>query len=284
MKIAVASGKGGTGKTMVAANLAYAVSFSSEVTLADCDVEEPNLHLFFPSPARETTIVSVQRPVIDEQACDRCGRCADFCRYGAIAVTKDRTLMFPALCHSCGGCTFVCPRGAVHEEPAPIGRIICKRPLAGITLVSGILDEGQPIASPLIRAVKEMASGTGPVIYDCAPGTSCAVVETLDGCDACILVTESTPFGLHDLSLATDVARRLGVPAGVVINRSDGCDRPTLEFCQDKGLPVLMTIPFERWIAAVQNNGQLITAARSAWRTAFTELFARTSALAGGGQ
>lgn len=283
MKIAVASGKGGTGKTMVAANLAYAVSFGSAVTLADCDVEEPNLHLFFPYPVCETEIVSVQRPIVDDQLCDRCGRCAEFCRYGAIAVTKERMLTFPALCHSCGGCTFVCPRGAVREEPAPIGRITCKRPLPGITLVSGILDEGQPMASPLIRAVKEMAaSGTGPVVCDCAPGTSCSVVETLDGCDACILVTESTPFGLHDLSLATDLVRRLGIPAGVVINRSDGCNRPTLEYCQVHGLPVLMTIPFERWIAAVQNNGQLIGAARPAWRTAFAELFARTSALAGG--
>jgi MinD superfamily P-loop ATPase len=279
MKIAIASGKGGTGKTMVAANLAYAVSCISEATLADCDVEEPNLHLFFPSPCPATDIVRIQRPVIDEQSCDRCGRCAEFCRYGAIAVTQDRMLTFPPLCHACGGCTLVCPRGALHEEPARIGRVVRSRPLPGLTLVTGILDEGQPMASPLIRAVKSAVTGSGTVIYDCAPGTSCAVVETLEGCDACILVTESTPFGLHDLSLATDVVRQLEVPAGVVINRSDGCDRLTLEFCRDRDLPVLMTIQFERWIASVQNNGRLICAARPAWQTAFTDLFARATSL-----
>jgi MinD superfamily P-loop ATPase len=279
MKIAIASGKGGTGKTMVAANLAYAVSFTTEVTLADCDVEEPNLHLFFPCPSPTTEIVHIQRPVIDAQSCDRCGRCAEFCRYGAIAVAKDRVLTFPALCHSCGGCTLVCPRGALHEEPVRIGVVVRNRPMPGLTLVSGILDEGQPMASPLIRAVKLAAAGSRNIILDSAPGTSCAVVETLDGCDACILVTESTPFGLHDLRLAADVVRRLEVPAGVVINRSDGCDRPTLEFCQAQDLPVLMTIPFERWIASVQNNGTLIGAAKPAWRTAFTELFARATSL-----
>ncbi|MCX6697370.1 MAG: ATP-binding protein [Methanoregula sp.] len=281
MRLAVASGKGGTGKSMVAANLAFTLSWTEPVTLVDCDVEEPNLHLFFPAPAI-TTDVTLPVPVVDETLCDNCGRCGEFCQYGAMTVLRDRVLFFPELCHSCGGCTVVCPRGAIHEEPKRIGTIAISAPRHNLKLISGMLDAGNPHAVPIIKAAKELAATDLLVICDTAPGTSCPVVETLDGCDACILVTESTPFGLHDLQLAVDVADRLGVPAGIVINRSDGKDQKTLEFCTDHDLEVMMTIPFEREIAAIQSRGDLLCRQKPEWQKAFFALFLKCSTLAGG--
>jgi len=282
MKLAIASGKGGTGKSMVAANLAYTLSLTEPVTLVDCDVEEPNLHLFFPAAAM-TTDVTVPVPVIDEFACKHCGKCEDFCQFGALTVLESRVLFFPELCHSCGGCTLVCPKGAaIHEEPKRIGTVSISTPLPNLKLISGMLDTGIPHAVPIIRTAKKQAAGDPLVICDTSPGTSCPVVETLDGCDACILVTESTPFGLHDLRLAVDVAARLGVPIGIVINRSDGKDQATLAFCTDHDLEVMMTIPFEREIAAIQSRGDLLCRVRPEWQKAFAALFIKCRALSGG--
>jgi len=280
MRLAVASGKGGTGKSMVAANLAFTLSWTEPVTLVDCDVEEPNLHLFFPATAMRTD-VTVPVPVIDEAACDHCGKCEDACQYGALTVLQNRILFFSELCHSCGGCTLVCPRGAIHEQPKRIGTLAVSAPRHNLKLISGMLDTGNPHAVPVIKAAKERAATDPLVICDSAPGTSCPVVETLDGCDACILVTESTPFGLHDLQLAIDVADRLGVPAGIVINRSDGKDRKTLEFCTDHDLDVMMTIPFDREIAAIQSRGDLLCRQKPEWQKAFVALFVKCSTLAG---
>jgi len=280
MKLAIASGKGGTGKSMVAANLAYTLSLTESVTLVDCDVEEPNLHLFFPAPAT-TTEVTVQVPVIDNDTCQHCGLCGEFCQFGALSVLSDRVLFFPELCHSCGGCTLVCPNEAIHEEPKRIGTTTISTPLPNLKLISGILDAGNPLAVPIIHTAKKLAMGDPLVICDTAPGTSCPVVETLDGCDACILVTESTPFGLHDLRLAVDVAARLGIPIGIVINRSDGKDQTTLAFCTDHDLEVMMTIPFERDIAAIQSRGELLCRVHPEWQKAFTALFVKCVALAG---
>ncbi|MEN6443770.1 MAG: ATP-binding protein [Methanoregula sp.] len=280
MRLAIASGKGGTGKSMVAANLAYTLSRTEPVTLVDCDVEEPNLHLFFPSAAT-TTDVTVPVPVIDETTCDHCGRCGEFCQYGALTVLADRVLFFPELCHSCGGCTLVCPKGAIHEKPKRIGTLAISTPLPNLKLISGMLDTGNPHAVPVIRQAKEQAAEDPLVIYDTAPGTSCPVVEALDGCDACILVTESTPFGLHDLQLAVDVAARLGVPAGIVINRSDGKDQSTIAFCADNDLEIVLTIPFDREIAAIQSRGDLLCRVQPEWQKAFVALFVKCSTLAG---
>lgn len=282
MKLAVASGKGGTGKSMVAANLAYTLSQTEPVTLVDCDVEEPNLHLFFPASVT-TTDVTVPVPVVDETACQHCGVCEDFCQFGAMTVLSNRVLFFPELCHSCGGCTLVCPSDAIREVPKRIGTTSISTPLPHLKLISGMLDTGDPHAVPIIKAAKKLAAGDPTIICDTSPGTSCPVIETLDGCDACILVTESTPFGLHDLRLAVDVAGRLGIPVGIVINRSDGKDQATLEFCTDHDLEVMMTIPFEREIAAIQSRGDLLCRVRPEWQKAFTALFIKCTALAGGG-
>ncbi len=282
MNIAVASGKGGTGKTLVAANLAEVLSHTSNTTLVDCDVEEPNLQLFFDTPATFTD-VTVPMPVFIRSRCDLCGACAEFCQYGAITVLPDRVLFFPELCHSCGGCSLVCPKRAIDEEPVRIGQAGTAHPSPNLTLISGILDEGRPHATPLIRAVKEQSAGSsGHVIFDASPGIACPVIETLDGCDMCILVTESTPFGLHDLRLAAEVVRLLDISAGVVINRSDGEDAKTHAFCESQDLPVLMTIPFEREIATLQNRGTLIIRTSRIWEARFAELIARCHDIAGG--
>jgi MinD superfamily P-loop ATPase len=280
MKLSVASGKGGTGKSMVAANLACTLAMTGPVTLVDCDVEEPNLHLFFPAPAI-TRDVTVPVPVVDEPACDHCGKCGKFCQYGAITVLRDRILFFPELCHSCGGCTLVCPKNAIHEEPKRIGTLSTSAPQPGLKLITGTLDTGSPHAVSVIREAKKEAEHDPVVIYDTAPGTSCSVVETLVGCDACILVTESTPFGLHDLRLAVDVAARLSVPAGVVINRSDGKDQATLRFCTDHDLEIMMTVPFDREIAAIQSTGNLLCRKRPEWQKDFIALYVKCCTLAG---
>jgi MinD superfamily P-loop ATPase len=163
-----------------------------------------------------------------------------------------------------------------------IGQVTTSHPSSRLTLVTGILDEGKPLATPVIRVAKEMAAGAGLAIHDAAPGTACPVIETLEGCDTCILVTESTPFGLHDLKLAADVVEVLGMPAGVVINRSDGRDEKTREFCEKEGLPVLMIIPFDRGIASIQNRGGLLCEAIPSWRFAFFDLFLKCKDLTGG--
>ena len=225
--------------------------------------------------------MTVPVPVVDETACDHCGKCGEFCQYGALTVLASRVLFFPELCHSCGGCTLVCPKRAIREEPKRIGTLSISTPLPGLKLISGTLDTGSPHAVPVIREAKKQAAGDPVVIFDTAPGTSCPVVEALDGCDACILVTESTPFGLHDLQLAVDVAARLGIPAGIVINRSDGKDEATLRFCIDHDLEILMTIPFNREIAAIQSRGDLLCRARPEWQKDFCALFVKCRTLAG---
>jgi MinD superfamily P-loop ATPase len=280
MKIVVASGKGGTGKSTVTANLAYSLSLTRDVAIVDCDVEEPNLHLFFPSASVEVP-VTVTNPEIDKSRCTLCGECGRFCRYGALSVLSDAVLTFPNLCHSCGGCALICPQGAIREVRRPIGTVRCSHPLPALTLISGFLHEGEVQAPQVIRMAKLLAEGHPLILYDSSPGIACPVIETMEGSDVCILVTESTPFGLHDLRLATEVARRLDIPAGVVINRSDGKDEAITEFCREQGLPILMTIPFDREIAAVQNTGGLISRDLPGWAVRFTDLFAKVSGLTG---
>ena len=271
MKIAVASGKGGTGKSTVAANLALALSRDHAVTVADCDVEEPNQHLFFPGdPKTEQVYSSV--PEIDTGVCNYCGKCGEFCQYGALAVLKDRVLFFPELCHSCGGCMHICPLYAIDEKDRSIGTLSVSEPHKNLRLVWGTLNAGEVLSGKVIGAVKEKTGSDPCVILDSAPGTSCPVVAALDGCDVCILVTESTPFGLHDLELAVSLAGILNIPSGVVINRSDGYDEPVRSFCNENDIPVLMTIPFDRGIATKQGRGILFSAGDPGWQEKFRTL------------
>jgi MinD superfamily P-loop ATPase len=263
VKVTIASGKGGTGKTMVATSLALslaALTPGQPPLFLDCDVEAPNAHFFLHPVLTEQQDVSLLIPSIDEAKCTHCGKCAEICQYHAIAVFGSKTLVFPQLCHGCGSCTLLCPESAIHEAPDRMGVIERGLADAGISFARGVLDVGEPMAVPVIRQLKRWAQpAPGQVVlHDSPPGTSCPVVETVRGSDFLLLVTEPTPFGLHDLRLAAQVAGELGVPAGVIINRENGSYPALDEFCANLHLPVLMRIPFERTIAEGVAQGKTL--------------------------
>lgn len=280
MKIVIASGKGGTGKSTVAANMANSLSGIMPVTLVDCDVEVPNLHLFF-KPDPEVREVCTTLPVVDLDLCTFCGDCGKFCRYGAIIVLKDNVMVFDKMCHGCGGCSILCPEGAISESKHSIGRVEISDPLPNLKLISGFMNEGEVLAPIIIGKAKEASAGGDPVIIDASPGIACPVIEAMDEADFCILVTESTPFGLHDLDLAVGVTKSLGLKAGVVINRSDGSDEDVREYCRKMDLPVLLTIPFSREIASVQNRGDLIGEKLLGWKEQFAGVYKECLELCG---
>lgn len=270
MILAVASGKGGTGKTTVSVNLAR--SLGSAVQLLDCDVEEPNAHLFLRGQQTGTDVVSIPIPEVDESLCDACGECGRFCRYHAIVSFGSSPLVFPELCHGCGGCTLVCPRGAIREVGRRVG-VVETQEVDGITLVQGRLDIGVAMAPPLIRAVKSRIKNKGAtVILDAPPGTSCPVIATLRGSDFVLLVTEPTPFGLHDLRLAVDMVRELGIPFGVVVNRMGIGDKRVHLFCREQEIPILLEIPDDRRIAEAYSRGELIVEALPEYLSLFATL------------
>jgi len=267
MVIAVASGKGGTGKTTVAC--ALALCGEKDVCLLDCDVDEPNAHILLHPRIEETVVASVVRPHIDEALCDGCGACSRVCRYRALTVLRDKPLLLEHLCHGCGGCSLVCPKGAITEKAKPIGRI--ERGHAGdIRFVSGVLNVGEAMSPPLIRQVRAQATGCRDVVIDAPPGTSCPMVAAARGSDFCVLVTEPTPFGLHDLSLAVEVVRKLGVPFGVVINIADIGDDRVERYCRDQEVEVLARIPYDRTIAEAYSRGRPIIEARPKLQAVFS--------------
>ena len=280
MKIVVASGKGGTGKSTVAANLAYSLIDLQPVTLVDCDVEVPNLHLFFNHHPKIKEVFTTI-PHVDPELCTLCGDCGRFCRYGAITVLKDRVLIFEKMCHACGGCMIVCPEKAISEINYPVGRVEESNPLPGLRLISGFLKEGEVLAPKVIRDAKNASEGDSHIIIDSSPGIACPVIEAMDDADFCILVTESTPFGLHDLDLAVGVTKSLGLKAGVIINRSDGSDEDVRNYCMKMNLPVLLTIPFEKEIASVQNRGDLIGEKLPGWKEKFAGVYKECLELCG---
>lgn len=276
IRIAVASGKGGTGKTTVALNLAR--TFGSSVQLLDCDVEEPNCHLFLKTGLYRQETVNIPIPEVDEKLCDACGECSRFCRYNAIASFKPRPLVFPELCHGCGGCTRVCPRQAIRETDWRIG-VVETMKAGHITLIQGRLDVGKPLAPPLIRAVKARLQNGTPAILDAPPGTACPVVTTVKDADCVVLVTEPTPFGLHDLELAVEMIRELGIAVGVVVNRAGIGDDRVHAFCAEQGIPVLLEIPDDRRIAEAYSRGELIVDALPEYRVSYERLLERTTKL-----
>jgi MinD superfamily P-loop ATPase len=266
LRIAVASGKGGTGKTTVATSLALSLAADTQgvpPAFLDCDVEGPNAHLFLEPIFQRRQDVAIQIPRVDAAKCTACGRCAEVCQYHAIVVLGKRTLVFSQLCHGCGSCTLVCPENAISEEPHAIGVFEAGAAAHGIPFARGVLNVGEPMATPVIRQLKQWslpsAAAEGRVvILDAPPGTSCPVVETVRGADYLLFVTEPTPFGLHDLRLAADVAAELGIPAGVIINRDGIGDGAVDAFCADAGLLVLLRIPFERAIAEGVAQGRTL--------------------------
>lgn len=282
MIIAVASGKGGTGKTTVATSLAIIAQERvraegtpfAGVLYLDCDVEAPNAHLFLKPTFQLSREVGILIPEIDETRCTHCGRCAEICQYHAIAVLGKKTLVFPQLCHGCGSCTRQCPEGAIREVPDKIGVLERGMTLAGIAFGRGVLDIGEPMAVPIIRQLKECGKPEPGqlAILDAPPGTSCPVVETVRGADYLILVTEPTPFGLHDLKLAVGVAQELGISVGVVINRYGLGDKRVDEYCAQEGLPVLLRIPYDRRIAETVAQGSILVNALPEYQAGFKRM------------
>ncbi|MCK5671208.1 ATP-binding protein [Candidatus Bathyarchaeota archaeon] len=268
MKIVVASGKGGTGKTLVAINLALSVGADQ---VLDCDVEEPNDYIFIKPSDTVTERISLLVPEIDESRCDYCRKCAEFCQFNALFVAGETAMVFPELCHSCGGCKLVCPTEAITEKPRSIGEIFIGD-VNGMELVYGKLNIGEALAVPIISAVKDKAKTQGLVILDSPPGTSCPVVESVMGADFCVMVTEPTPFGLHDMEIATEVIMQLGIPLGVVVNFAGIGDRGVYDYCEKMNLPILMEIPYDRKIAELYSRGIPFVEKMPEWRSKFQEL------------
>jgi MinD superfamily P-loop ATPase len=255
--LAVASGKGGTGKTTIATNLAVvAQTDGHRVTYADCDVEGPNGHLFLPPDPEQRTDVAAMIPVVAEGVCNLCGVCADVCEFNALAVMGKKVLLFPSLCHSCNACITLCPERAMTEGMRSIG-FVRSGPARGLFFVGGNLNVGEAQAPPLIKAVKTGLSRDGLVIIDAPPGTSCPVVESVRDADYVILVTEPTPFGFNDLRLAVSMLRELERPFGVVINRCDIGDSLLRDYCHHERVRILLEIPFDRRIAQAYSAGRL---------------------------
>jgi MinD superfamily P-loop ATPase len=278
MIISVASGKGGTGKTMVATNLA--ASIATDVQLLDCDVEQPNAHLFIRPVLDASATVTTPAPEICLDLCDRCGKCADLCEFNAIAVAGETVMVFEELCHSCGGCMAVCPAKAITEKGRELG-VLQKGHRNGIEFIHGKLRVGEAMSPPLIKRVLASADPTELTIVDAPPGTSCPVIETMKPADFLLLVTEPTPFGLYDLKLAVEAARIMNTPCGLVINRSDAGDQSVKEYAAAEDIPVLMEIPFDRRIAEAYARGDLLVEVDPEWRDQFLDLYQRIRTLAG---
>lgn len=270
MIISIASGKGGTGKTMVATNLALSVD--TRVQILDCDVEEPNAHLFIRPAFEETVTITTPVPEVDESKCTVCGKCGDICQYKAIVVIGRTVLSFPELCHSCGGCMEVCPEGAIREIGRELG-VIQRGRRNGVEFVHGRLRVGEAMAPPLIRRVRSLSRPGGLIIIDAPPGTSCPVIAAMKETDFVLLVTEPTPFGLYDLKLALGAVRILDIPCGLVINRSDMGDDRVRAYAGEEGVPVLMEIPFDRGIAEAYSRGELLVEMMPEWKEKFSALY-----------
>ncbi len=259
MVITVASGKGGTGKTTFSVNLAYVLARRGiNVQLLDCDVEEPNDHLFVRPDFTEEKPVMVPKPVWDKSKCIGCGKCAEACNYNAIVVVKGKVLIFNELCHSCGVCSYVCPEQALHEEDTSIGMLMAAPRNEPFFFAHGLLNIGEALAPNVVRAVKSQVDSEAVNILDASPGTACPVVEALDGADVALLLTEPTPFGLNDLKLAAAMTLKMGIPTGIVVNRSDGKDAIIAEYAEAVGIPVIGRIPFKRKYAETYSTGNIL--------------------------
>ena len=272
MIISIASGKGGTGKTTVAVNLALSISEHEEVQLLDCDVEEPNAHIFLKPSFTKSEPVYIPVPKINESKCTYCGVCAEVCAFNALAVIKDHVLVFPELCHGCGGCALACAEGAISEINRKIG-VVEKGQAFGIEFIHGKLDVGEAMAPPVIKAVKKHINNSKVVIIDVPPGTSCPVIESIKSSDFSILVTEPTPFGLNDLILAVEVLRELKIPFGVVINRADVGDDEVDKYCQKEHIPILLKIPMDDEIARSYSRGIPLVQEIPKWKKVFQQFF-----------
>ena len=268
MKLAVLSGKGGTGKTFVSVNLAVT---AGQATYIDCDVEEPNGRLFLkPTEVTEAPVFTTV-PAFDAEKCVGCRKCVDFCRFHALVFIKNKPRVFDEVCHACGGCAMVCPAGAVSEEKRPIG-VVQTGYRKGVRTVTGILNMGESSGVPVIRqALGEM--GDGFTVIDCPPGSGCPVVESVTDADACVIVTEPTAFGFHNFKMVHELCTLLKKPVGVVLNKADNPYQPLEQFCREQNVPILARIPYSRRIGALGAEGQVAVEADAETASLFQALY-----------
>jgi MinD superfamily P-loop ATPase len=270
MIISVASGKGGTGKTTIATSLTAVLG--SKAQLLDCDVEEPNCHILAKPILKTSEAVTLPVPVVDRDKCSLCGRCGEVCRFSAIVVIGDQVLTFPEMCHGCGGCMLLCPEKAITEGSRELG--VIETGWAGpVEFVHGRLRVGEAMSPPLIRAVKSKINPEKVSVVDAPPGASCPVINTVNGSDFIVLVTEPTPFGLHDLRIAVEAVSGMGIPLGILLNRSDLGDDEVPKFCAEKGIPLLAKIPHDREVAEGYARGDLLVTSAPKYMPVFLELF-----------
>ncbi|SHF18561.1 MinD superfamily P-loop ATPase, contains an inserted ferredoxin domain [Marinitoga hydrogenitolerans DSM 16785] len=274
MKITILSGKGGTGKTTISTNLAYTLSKIYNVQLLDVDVEEPNDHLFFDINFEKEESVDILLPIVDNNACIKCGECAKACQFGAISVFPTGTMVFESLCHGCGACAMVCPVNAIKEEPKSIGKIKLGKINENLKFGMGLLNIGEPSGVRNIRQLKKHIDRSADIVLiDSQPGTSCPVVESLRNTDFAILVTEPTTFGLHDLALAVDLVKEMGIPAGIVVNRDTGKTNMIDEYSKKENIPIILKIPFDRNIAKLYSEGKIFSQYLPEWEEKFRKAF-----------
>ncbi len=275
MQIAVASGKGGTGKTTIATSLALSLVDWGNIRYLDCDVEAPNGHLFLkPEYTRKSQAV-IQIPQIQSDRCTLCGKCVEVCQFHALAKVGKTILVFPQLCHGCGSCTWNCPENAIVEISNPIGLLETGLTTEGILFLRGLLTISEPMPTPIIRQLKrlEPPQKDAIIILDAPPGASCSVVETLRGADFVLLVTEPTPFGLHDLKQMLGIVNEMGIPAGIVINRDGIGDSRMDEFLIQNHLPVMLRIPFDKLLAVALAEGRTLIDLYPEYRQHFQTLY-----------
>ena len=284
MQIAVASGKGGTGKTTIATSLALSLASLAKVRYFDCDVEAPNGHLFLKPTFSESTPAVIRIPQIQTEKCTACGRCVDVCQFHALAKVGKNILVFPQLCHGCGSCTWNCPENAIVEVPNPIGTLERGLALKNIEFFRGQLTISEPMPTPVIRQLKKMGHALPNVIdiFDAPPGASCSVVETLRGVDFALLVTEPTPFGLHDLKQMLGILRDMNIPAGIVINRDGIGDDSLKDTLHEYRIPIMLRVPFDRTLAENLAAGRTLVDVYPMYKDTLQELYRQITQLVGG--
>lgn len=272
MKIAVLSGKGGTGKTMVSVNLA---SVSGYAAYVDCDVEEPNGHLFFRPTNQEEESIMVRSPRVNDDLCSGCRKCVEFCRFNALAYVGGKLLIFDDLCHSCGGCLLVCPEKALTEVKKPMGKVQVGSS-AGVEVLTGILNLGEasgiPIINRLLEKARNLEDQGREIFVDCPPGTACIVMESIQDADYCLLVAEPSTFGAHNMAMVHELVTLFKKPFGVVLNKEMGAENPSRDYCLEKNLPVLGEIPFDNRLGSLNSMGTIAARAQDNYRQLFDSL------------